>query len=125
MWLTLTYEDAASDDERARERARERRESAEQRHEEALDLAYETYERLVKAVARLELEGPDQLITSAASLADLGDLLQLQGRSTNFDEDSLVYVTESEQQPFTWVTSQFAKARCNFILGTRSYFNDI
>jgi hypothetical protein len=125
MWLTMTYEDAASDDERVRERARESKESAERRHEEAYDLACETYERLVKAVARLELEGPDQLITSAARLADLGDLLQLQGQSTGFDEDNLVYVTEIEQQPFTWVTSQFAEARRKFILETRSYFNDI
>ncbi|MGW8765826.1 hypothetical protein ACWGN5_25330 [Streptomyces sp. NPDC055815] len=124
-WLGMIYEDAASDDEGARERARERKESAERQHDEAHDHAHEMYQRLVKAVARLELEGPDQLITSAARLADLGDLLQLQGQSTAFDEDDLVYVTETEQQPFTWVISQFAEARRTFILDTRSYFNDV
>lgn len=124
-WLTMIYEDEVSDDDSRRERVREHRGSAGQRHEEALDDAYEAYERLAKAVARLELEGPDKLIASAARLADLGDLLQLQGRSTGFDEDELVYVTEREQQPFTWVVSQFAEARRKFILDTRSYFNDI
>ncbi|TLS44368.1 hypothetical protein FE633_20280 [Streptomyces montanus] len=124
-WLTMIYQDGVSDDDRRRERAREQKESAERRHEEAFDHACEAYERLVKAVARLELEGPDQLIASAARLADLGDLLQLQGQGTNFDEDDLVYVTEHEQQPFTWVTKQFAEARSKFILDTRSYFNDI
>ncbi|MET8406112.1 hypothetical protein [Streptomyces sp900116325] len=124
-WLTMIYEDEASDDNRRRERATEQRESAEQRQEEAQGHGYEAFERLVKAVARLELEGPDSLIASAARLADLGDLLQLQGQSTSFDEDDLVYVTEHEQQPFTWVVSQFAEARRKFILDTRSYFNDI
>ncbi|MCS0606265.1 hypothetical protein NX794_34405 [Streptomyces sp. LP11] len=124
-WLTTIYEDEGGDDARRAERAREQRESAGQRHEEALDHAFEAYERLVKAVARLELEGPDQLINSAARLADLGDLLQLPGRSTGFDEDELVYVTEHEQQPFTWVVSQFAEARRTFILHARSYFNDV
>ncbi|MFC8408623.1 hypothetical protein ACFUG9_34420 [Streptomyces griseoincarnatus] len=124
-WLTMIYQDELSDDDRHRERAREQRESAEQRHEEAFDHACEAYERLVKAVARLELEGPDQFISSAVRLADMGDLLQLQGQSTGFDEDDLVYVTEHEQQPFTWVTNQFVEARRKFILDTRSYFNDI
>ncbi|MEU3550013.1 hypothetical protein OG481_31560 [Streptomyces longwoodensis] len=124
-WLTTIYEDEASGDTGRRQRAAEQRESAERRHEEALDHAFEAYERLVKAVARLELEGPDQLIESAARLADLGDLLQLPGRTTGFDEDDLVYVTEREQQPFTWVVSQFGEARHTFIRHSRSYFNDI
>lgn len=125
QWLAMIYADQASDDNRRRERAAEEKESAEQRQEEAHDHAYEAFERLVKAVARIELEGPDSLIASAARLADLGDLLQLQGQSSMFDEDDLVWVTEHEQQPFTWVVSQFAEARSKFILDTRSYFNDI
>ncbi|MGW7669446.1 hypothetical protein ACWGJX_20280 [Streptomyces sp. NPDC054775] len=124
-WLTMTYEDLVSDDEGVRVRAAERKDNAEQGHEEALDHAWEVYERLAKAVARLELEGPDQLIPSAAKLADLGELLQLPGRSTGFDENNLVFVTENEQRPFTWVTNQFDEVRRKFILDTRSYFNAI
>lgn len=110
-WLTMIYQYGSSDDDTRREQASEQRESAEQRYGEGIDRACEAYERLAKAVARLEFEGPGQLIASAARLADLGDLLQLPGRSTDFDEDDLVYVTEHEQQPFTWVTNQFAEAR--------------
>ncbi|MFI8939992.1 hypothetical protein [Streptomyces syringium] len=125
MWLSMSYEDERSSDEAVRERGRGRREDAERKHEAALDHAFEAYERLLKAAARLELEGPDRLIPPASRLADLGDLLQLPGKCTDFDEDAMVWVTEDTQQPFTWITSQFGDARAAFVQAARSYFNNI
>ncbi|MFE0104148.1 hypothetical protein [Streptomyces sp. NPDC059009] len=124
-WLGMIYEDQADEDESVRARAAERREEAERRQDEAWEHAFEVYERLLKAVARLELEGPDRLIPSASRLADMGDLLQLPGKSPTFDEDEPVWVTEDEQRPFAWVTSQFKTARSEFVQGTRTYFNSI
>ncbi|MDG4857019.1 hypothetical protein P8605_02395 [Streptomyces sp. T-3] len=124
-WLGMIYEDQADEDESVRARAAERREEAERHQQEAFEHAFEVYERLLKAVARLELEGPDRLIAPASRLADMGDLLQLPGKTPTFDEDEPVWVTEDEQRPFAWVTSQFKAARSEFVQGTRTYFNSI
>ncbi|MEW2708257.1 hypothetical protein AB0948_25070 [Streptomyces koyangensis] len=124
-WLGMIYEGQADEDESVRARAAAGRQEAEQRQDEAFDHAFEAYERLRKAVARLELKGPDRLIAPAARLADMGDLLQLPGGTPTFDEDEPVWVTEHDQRPFTWVVSQFQQARTEFVQGTRTCFNSI